>query len=173
MRSQYFLVRRLKSISHPMKATTSNFMKNIYTLTILLCLSLTSFAKNYFIYTAKKSGNWDNAGTWSVIPRNDNVQKDMFIIPAAFQVTADEDVNQMGYTDVELYLSGVLRLGSSTTLLFGQGSRIELLATGSIEGNGASQQIYIGNVSKYMGNKNKTLTGPLFADQSSGAAPSG
>src|SRR5690349_10630912 len=152
-----------------MKATTINTMKNIYTLTILLCLSLSSFAKNYFIYTAKKSGNWDNSGTWSVIPRNDNVQKDMFIIPAGMTVTADEDVNQMGYTDVELYVSGVLRLGSSTTLLFGVNSRIELLATGTIEGNGASQQIFIGDVSKYLGSKNKTLSGPLFADKSTGA----
>jgi len=148
-------------------------MKNIYTLSILLVLSLSSFAKTYYIYTAKKSGNWDNAATWNMVVRNDNVKKDKFIIPAAFEVTADEDVNSMGFDDVEIQISGVLELGSSTTLHFGNNSIIEVLATGSVKGNGASQQIYIGSVSKYTGNKNKTLKGPLYADMSTGIAPNG
>jgi hypothetical protein len=153
--------------------TKTQLMKNIITLSILLVLSLCSFAKTYFIHTAKKSGNWDNAGTWNVVVRNDNVSKDKFIIPAAFTVTADEDVNSMGYTDVEMQISGRLELGSSTTLYFGNNSKIDILSTGSIKANGASQQIYIGGVSKYVGNKNKTLSGPVYADYSTGVAPSG
>ena len=156
-----------------MKTTKTQIMKNIYTLTILLVLSLSSFAKDYFIYTAKKSGNWNNAATWNLVMRNDNVKKDKFIIPSEFKVTADEDVNSMGYSDVELQISGILELGSSATLYFGNDSKIEILATGSIDANGASQQIYIGAVSKYVGNKNKTLNGPLYADYSTGIAPAG
>ena len=148
-------------------------MKNIYTLSILLVLSLSSFAKTFYIYTAKKSGDWDNSGTWNVVVRNDNVQKDKFIIPSSFTVTADEDVNNMGYSDVELQISGTLKLGSSATLYFGNNSSIQVLSTGSIDANGASQQIYIGAISKYVGNKNKTLTGPVYADFSTGAAPLG
>lgn len=153
--------------------TKTQLMKNIFTLSILLVLSLSTFARTYYINTAKKSGNWDNAGTWNTIVRNDNVKKDKFIIPAGFKVTADEDVNDMGYTDVELQISGTLQLGSSTTLYFGNDSKIEILATGAIDATGASQQIYIGAVSKYVGNKNKTLNGPLYADYSTGAAPVG
>ena len=51
-------------------------------------------------------------------------------------------------------------------MFFGDNSKIEILSTGSIEGNGASQQLFIGDDSKYAGNKNKTLNGPLYADAS-------
>jgi hypothetical protein len=148
-------------------------MKNIYSLFILLFLSLTGFSKNYFIYTAKRSGDWSNAGTWTTAPRNDNVQKDKFIIPASYTVIGDDDVNSMGFTDVEMQIHGILKLAPSTTLHFGTHSRIEVFATGAIDANGASQQIYIGSVSKYTGNKNKNLQGPVYADASTGSAPNG
>jgi hypothetical protein len=70
----------------------------------------------------------------------------------------------MGLEDVDMQISGVLRLAPSTTLYFGNNSRIEILSSGSIQGNGASQQVFIGDVSKYAGNVNKTLSGPLYAD---------
>jgi hypothetical protein len=148
-------------------------MKNTYSLFILLFLSLSCFSKNYFIYTAKASGNWSNAGTWNTTPRNDNVQKDKFIIPAAFTVTGDDDVNSMGFSDVEIQIHGTLQLAPSTTLHFGTNSRIEIFATGTIGANGASQQIYIGVVSKYTGSKNKNLQGPVYADATTGSAPNG
>ena len=148
-------------------------MKNIFTLSILLVLSLSSFAKNHYIYTAKSSGNWCNNITWSSVVRNDNVQKDKFIIPGGLTVTVDEAINNMDLGDVELQISGVLELAPSATIYLGANSSIQVLSTGSIKANGASQQIFIGNESKYIGNINKTLSGPVYADYSTGVAPMG
>jgi hypothetical protein len=148
-------------------------MKNIFTLTILLVISLSSFAKNYYIYTAKNSGYWSNGTTWTSVVRNDNVQKDKFIIPGGFTVTADDAVSDMGLTDVELQISGLLELAPSATIYLGANSSIQVLSTGSIKANGASQQIFIGNEAKYIGNINKTLTGPVYADYSTGVSPMG
>ena len=141
-------------------------MKNILTLTILLIISVSSFAKTYSSYTAQKSGNWYAASTWTIVTRNDGIQKDRFIIPAGITIVADDDVNTMGLSDVELQISGVLRLAPSAILYFGAESRIDIYSTGSIEGNGASQRIFIGGVSKYTGNIDKNLNGPLYADAS-------
>ena len=148
-------------------------MKNIYLLSTLLVLSLSSFAKTYYIYTAKQSGSWNKSQTWNMIVRNDNVNKDKVIIPSAYTITADNDVNNLGFTDVELQISGVLEMDVNTTLYFGANSRIEILSTGSIEGSRSTQQIFIGSVSKYIGNRNKTLSGTVYADNSTGAAPYG
>jgi hypothetical protein len=144
--------------------TKTQLMKNIFTLSMLLVLSLSSFANTYYTYTANKSGIWNTEGTWTKAVRNDNVEKDKFIIPASIVITANEDVNTLGSNDVEIQISGILRLAASTTLFFGENSKIEILSSGSIEGNRASQQIFIGDVSKYTGNVDKTLNGPLYAD---------
>ena len=148
-------------------------MKNILTLSILLVVSLTSFAKNYYIYTAKSSGNWSNSTTWTAIVRNDGVEKDKFVIPGGFAITGDEAVSNMGISDVELQISGVLELAPSASIYLGANSSIQVLSTGAIKANGASQQIFIGNDAKYIGNINKTLTGPVYADYSTGVAPMG
>ena len=148
-------------------------MKNIYTLITLLVLSLSSFAKTYYVFTAKQSGNWKKPQTWNVVVRNDNVSKDKFIIPSGYTVTADNDVNSMGFTDVELQISGTLEMDLNTSLYFGSNSRIDVLSTGSIVGSRSSQQIFVGNDSKYMGNRNKTISGPVYADNSTGVAPYG
>ena len=153
--------------------TKNPFMKNILTLTILISLSLTSFANTYYIHTAKATGNWNNTAIWNKVVRTDNVSKDKFIIPAAFNVTGDNDVNSLGYDNVELQISGKLIIGNSAILSFGNDSKIEILSTGSIVGNGNSQQILIGGVSKYVGNKDKTITGPLYADFSTPSSPNG
>ena len=148
-------------------------MKNIYTLPLLILISLNCCAKTYFIYTAKANGVWSNARTWNTVARKDNVQKDKFVIPAAYTVMGDDDVNSMGFADIEMHIFGTLTLEPGTSLHFGSASRIEIFAGGAINANGASQQIYIGTVSKYTGYKNKNLHGPLYADASTGSAPNG
>jgi hypothetical protein len=125
------------------------------------------------MYTAKKNGNWNISTTWSMVPRNDNVLKDKFIIPAGIVVTGDDDVNSMGFDEVEIQLHGTLKLGPSASLHFGNSSKIEIFETGNIQANGASQKIFIGSVAKYAGNSNKTLKGPVYADFSTGIAPEG
>jgi hypothetical protein len=151
----------------------TTIMKNYFLILLLVASSASSFGKTYYIYTATTSGNWDNNTTWNIVVRTDNIMKDKFIIPSSLTVTADNDVNTLGYTDVELQISGSLKLASSTTLNFGNSSKIEIFSTGVIDGNGSNQVINIGGVAKYVGNKNKTLAGPLYADATTGTAPSG
>jgi hypothetical protein len=160
-----FLVRQLKYKQHPMK-TKNLLMKNLLTLTILLIMSVSSFARTYSSYTANKSGYWKALSTWTIVNRNDGIQKDKFIIPAGITIVADDDVNKMGLDNVELQISGVLQLAPSAILYFGAESKIDIYASGSIAGNGASQRIFIGGVSKYTGNTDKNLSGPLYADAS-------
>ena len=95
-------------------------MKNILTLSILLIISVSSFAKTYSTYTANKSGNWDALATWTIINRNDGIQKDKFIIPGGVTVIADDDVNNMRLDNIELQISGVLQLAPSAILYFGE-----------------------------------------------------
>jgi hypothetical protein len=147
-------------------------MKSACTLILLLSISLCSSARTYNIYTAVKDGYWNVSATWSMVARNDNVSKDKFIIPEGITVTGDDEVNSMGFDDVELQIHGTLKIGPSASLHFGNNSKIEVFETGSIEANGVSQQIYIGNVTKYSG-KTKTLKGPVYADGSTGKAPEG
>ena len=141
-------------------------MKNILTLTILIVISVSSFARTYSTYTAKKSGNWYALSNWNIVNRNDGIQKDKFVIPAGITIVADDDVNTMGFDNVELQISGVLQLAPSAILYFGGQSIIDIYSTGTIAGNGASQRIFIGGVSKYTGNTDKNLSGPLYADAS-------
>jgi hypothetical protein len=110
---------------------------------------------------------------WTKVKRNDGVEKDEFIIPAAFVVTADNNVNSMDLEDITLKIFGTLKMGNSVILYFTENSRIEIMENGTIEGNGNSQQIFIGSVMKYQGNKNKTLTGPKFTDKTTRVAPTG
>jgi hypothetical protein len=153
--------------------TKTQLMKNIFTLSILVLVSLSSFAKDYYIYTAKSSGNWSNSTSWTAVMRNDGVQKDKFIIPGGFTITGDEEVSKMDISDVELQISGQLELARGTAIYLGANSNIQVLSTGSIKANGASQKIFIGADAKYVGNMNKTLTGPVYADYSTGVAPMG
>jgi hypothetical protein len=148
-------------------------MKNTLLLSILISFTGNCFAKTYYIYTASANGSWASPATWTMIARTDNISKDKFIIPSSYTVLADDNVNTLGYTDVEIQISGTLQLGLPTTLSFGSGSKIEVFSTGSIEGNGARQTINIGSVTKYEGNKNKVLRGPVYADISTGSAPTG
>src|SRR5689334_14747575 len=106
--------------------TYTLLLKNTLLLLVALSSGIASFAKTYSIYTAISNGNWTGATTWTVAPRIDGIQKDRFIIPSPFVITADDNVNTQGYIDVELQISGVLQLAAPSTINFGSGSKIEI-----------------------------------------------
>jgi hypothetical protein len=139
-------------------------MKTIYTLFILLSLSAVSHGQHY-IYIAKANGNFGDASTWNAATRNDNVKQDKYVIPAAYTVTADKNTDYTTLGDIQLVIAGELQLGPSAEMNLTNNSSIQLLAGASVNGNGGSQKILIGGVTKYQGNKDRTIAGPLFADR--------
>ena len=148
-------------------------MKTIISFAILVSITLTSFGTTFYKYTAKSDGNFSNMSTWNKVARIDGVQKDEFIIPNPFVVTADNNINSMGLVDLNLEIFGTFLMGNNVIVYFTNNTRIEIMGGGAIDGNGNSQQIFIGSVMKYEGNKNKTLTGLKFADNTTGVSPSG
>lgn len=147
-------------------------MKKIYTTLALLIISVMAFSQPYYVYTAKASGLWYVTDNWTIAPRLDGVAKHRVIIPASFNITADNNVNSMGLGNVEVFISGTLTMASNTTINLTASSTIQL-NSGFIAGSLGNQQIFIGSVMKYRGNLDGLKTGNSIADNTTGAAPNG
>jgi hypothetical protein len=145
--------------------TNIQLMKTLNLIALLVSLSLSSMAQSYNIYIAKSNGEWSNSTTWNVSSRPDNVKMDKYIIPAVYTVTADKNSDYLALGDIEVIVSGTLKMGGSALMELTNNSTIQLLPGGDIDGNGGSQEILIGGVVKYVGNINKLIAGPLFADR--------
>jgi hypothetical protein len=140
-------------------------MKTIYTLLILLMISSTSIGQTYRIYTAKQNGDFGHASTWSAVLRNDNVKLHTYIIPASYTVTADKYTDYSALGDIEIVVAGKLKMGAGAEMSLTNNSSIRLISGAFVEGNGGSQKILIGGITKYQGNTDKSIQGPLFADK--------
>jgi hypothetical protein len=147
-------------------------MKKFYITLFLIALVVTGFSQPYFIYSAKKSGYWYDSGNWNVQPRLDGGTKHQVIIPASFTIIVDNNVNNLGLGDVEVFVSGGLNIVPNTTLNLTSNSSIEL-NNGVISGNANNQQILIGSVIKYKGDIDGLKTGNSIADNTTGVSPLG
>lgn len=147
-------------------------MKIIYTTLFFLAVATVSFSQTYYIFTAQGSGSWSTAANWNTQPRLDGVNKHKVIIPAAYNITADNAVNSLIPGDVEIHISGGLTLSSNTTLNLTSNSSIQL-NNGTIYGTTTNQRIIIGTTVKYRGNVDGAKTGLSIADNTTGVAPNG
>jgi hypothetical protein len=147
-------------------------MKKFYTTLVLLAIAVMSFSQTYFTYTAKKSGYWYDNKNWNVGPRMDGVPKHKVVIPAAYTIMVDNNVNSMGLGDVEVFVSGQIALIANTTLILSNSSSIQLNG-GFISGTAANQQILLGGVIKYKGDIDGIKTGNSIADNTTGVSPNG
>ena len=147
-------------------------MKKIYTTLVLLTLAVMSFSQPYYIYTAKKSGLWYDNTNWTIAPRVDGVSKHKVVIPSAYSISIDNNVNSMGLGDVEVFVSGTLVVLANTTLTLTNNSSIQLNG-GFISGTANHQQILIGSVVKYAGDRDGLKTGNSIADNTTGVSPNG
>lgn len=147
-------------------------MKKIYTTLVLLTIAVISFSQPYYIYTAKGSGLWSDVNNWNIQARADGVAKHKVIIPAAFTIIVDNNVNSMGLGDVEVIIAGRINLVPNTTLNLSNNSSIQLNG-GLISGSTATQQIVLGGIVKYQGNIDGLKTGNSIADNTTGTSPLG
>lgn len=160
------------SVVSLVRTLKKTLMKKLYTTLFLITVSVFAFSQPYFIYTAKKSGYWYVSGNWNVQPRTDGVNKHKIIIPAAYSIILDNNVNSMGLGDIEVVVSGGITIVPNTTLNLSSNSSIQL-NNGSITGNAANQQIIIGSTVKYKGDIDGVKTGYSIADNTTGTSPNG
>ena len=138
-------------------------MKKIYFSLFLVTLAVTSFAQTFYVYTAQTSGLWTESSNWITTERTDGVQKNKVVIPVNINITADNDVDNLGLGDVQVVVYGTLTVSPGTNLNFSYNSSFEL-SGGTIHGLLANQKIKIGSDIKYRGDDDGILTGHFFAD---------
>jgi hypothetical protein len=148
-------------------------MKKIYLLLIFVLISIVGFCQTYYVYTATKSGWWNDMSVWSITVRTDGKAKTKVVIPASRNVIVDNNVNSFGLGDVEIQLAGKLNMQSNTTINLSAASSVELVGSGQILGNNNTQKINIGPITKYDGSKDLNKGGASIANASTGVSPLG
>jgi hypothetical protein len=148
-------------------------MKNIYFTLIFLISATSIFSQTYYVYTAQKTGNWNDMTVWAIGVRGDGVKKTKVIIPASYIVSVDNAVNSFGLGDVDINLYGSLNIINNTNITLASQSTFELFGTASLIGSNATQKITLGGVVKYDGAKDKTKTGGWLANSVTGISPLG
>ncbi|MEP6750821.1 MAG: hypothetical protein ABJB86_24010 [Bacteroidota bacterium] len=148
-------------------------MKTIYIFIFSLFISASSFAQ-YYVYTATKTGSWNDMSVWSIVPRTDGVPKMKVVIPAPYIISVDNAVNSFGLGDVEINITGSISIQPSTTIALSSASVINILGSGSVIGTNNTQKITEGGIVKYDGSLDHTKTGAgSFANSSTGVSPAG
>ena len=147
-------------------------MKKIYTTLFLLTVAIVTFSQPYYVFTAQGSGPWSTPANWNTQPRLDGVSKHKVVIPAAYNIVADNAVNGLIPGDVEIHISGSLTLSANTILNLTSNSSVRL-NSGTIYGTTTNQRILIGTTVKYRGNVDGAKTGLSIADNTTGVAPNG
>lgn len=157
-------------------------MKHLYLITLLTIIAVAAKAQNYYTATAIKSGNWSDTKIWNSAVRQDGVKTNKFIIPANVSVTLNDDADITSIGDVDLEIVGKLEFKSDNSLFLTEKSVINIKSGGviTLHANAMNQsndkkieQILIGNIVKFDGNKQTSITGPATASMSTGSAPSG
>lgn len=143
-------------------------MKKLYPLTVLFLAVHFTFA-NPLINSVPGNGNWSNVSTWSLgrLP----MDGDSVVIGAGKTVTIT-DIENLSTQFLYVKIYGVLTF-SSGKLWINNGSTVIILSGGTLKGTGSSSEtLRIGGVDKYVGTDG-TLSGPLFANQTTSASPVG
>lgn len=138
-----------------------------------MLLSAGSFGQ-YYVYTATKTGSWNDLTVWNIALRTDGIHKTKVVIPNPYVISVDNAVNSFGLGDVEINIFGSLSLLPSTTIALTAASYVELYGTGSIAGTNNTQKITVGGVTKYDGSLDHTKTGASsIATSATGVSPNG
>jgi hypothetical protein len=148
-------------------------MKTFYSFILLLLVSASAFSQPFYVYSATKSGIWNDATLWNISVRTDGVPKTKVIIPATFNVSVDNTVNSFGLGDVEINIFGSLSLQPATTIALSVISSVELFGAGKIIGINNTQKITIGGVTKYNGSLDLTKSGASIANSTTTVSPTG
>jgi hypothetical protein len=140
-------------------------MKHIYIAIIALFFSSSIFATRN---TAVASKGWSSSSAWDLkrIPFNG----DTVVIPAGITITVQ---NTVSLSNVVLQVNGRLAFDNGKLVLDSK-SAIVVNTGASIYSQSDKDLISIGGVNKLVGTgRNITISGPVFANSSTGTAPNG
>ena len=140
-------------------------MKTLYTTFITLAIAATTFAAPK-ITAVQNNGQWDINATWNLNRKPQN--NDTIIIPAGITVILDYNCS---LNNVFIQISGTLKFVGGKLDLDALGA-IMINPGGKITGTNNGEHIRIGSVHKYKGSEG-TISGPAFANITTGSAPNG
>ena len=115
---------------------------------------------------------WNNANNWS--PTGVPQHGDTIIIPVSFTISVKGAIYSAPFPRLIVKIYGTLDFDPSGKIDLAPTAALGIYAGGSITSNGTSSElINIGGVNKFNGQVDGTVTGPRFANASTGASPNG
>ena len=142
-------------------------------LLLLICfiLSNTAFSRVKTPVSNNNNG-WSVAANW--LPTGVPANGDTIIIPASFTISVNGNIYNSGKPRLVIYVYGTLDFDPSGKIDLLDESEVYLFNGGSINTHGSgSERIVINGKTKFNGQVDGNMSGPLFANASTGESPFG
>jgi len=163
-------------------ALKKSAMKHFYLIAALILFTTAVFAQDYYETTAIKSGKWSDNKVWSVVARKDGKKLNSIAIPKNITIQLDENADMSDYGTSEISVFGTLEMKSNKSIVLSKESKVVIGENGTIELHSSAkkdkkdkkiEQIIIGDVVKFDGANETSLTGYAVASSLTGASPFG
>ena len=145
--------------------------RNLLLFFITCLLSSQAFSE---IKTAisNSSNGWSVASNW--FPSGVPAHGDTIIIPVTFSLSVKGNIYNSTPPKLIIYVYGTLDFDPAGRIELADESEVYVYPGGSISTNGSSsERIIINGLTKFNGQTDGNISGPLFANASTGASPSG
>lgn len=121
---------------------------------------------------SNNSNGWSVASNWFPLGVPEN--GDTVIIPATFSLSVKGNIYNNDKPRLIVYVYGTMDFDPAGKIDLDDASEIYVFTGGSISTNGSSsERIIINGVTKFNGQTDGNISGPLFANSTTGSAPSG
>lgn len=147
-------------------------MKRFLVLFIPCCLLYVQAFSGIKTAINNDSNGWSVESNWfpSGVPTND----DTVIIPVAFSLSVKGNIYNTDKPKLVIYVYGTLDFDPAGRIELADESEIYVFTGGLISTNGSSsERIIINGLTKFNGQADGNISGPLFANGATGASPSG
>ena len=121
---------------------------------------------------SNSSNGWSVASNW--FPSGVPAHGDTIIIPVTFSLSVKGNIYNSTPPKLIIYVYGTLDFDPAGRIELADESEVYVYPGGSISTNGSSsERIIINGLTKFNGQTYGNISGPLFANASTGASPSG
>lgn len=145
--------------------------RTLLLLTLCCILSNSSFSR-VKTAIANNTNGWSVAANW--LPTGVPANGDTIIIPVSFTLSVQGNIYNSGKPRLVIYVYGTLDFDPSGKIDLLGASEVYLFSGGSIKTNGSgSERIVINGKTKFNGQIDGNMSGPLFANETTGESPYG